>query len=333
MGFPFRIITLHHELPTLPIDYGEDDMKLLAFRKLAISSFLVVSLFILLGCGAFTSIFPPKVTATPAATPTRTPIPEPTLAPIPTSSLTGADVVTLKPICHTSMDGLSILKKDLKIPEHFSSNPLRQDSDFDVNQYFSVLTHLSMAPGYTLDYLYLSSGMGGRPQVYARKSADAQFKIIDEYQKFIEAQKASEGAYTPVFPDSDYLSKVKVDGSPEGYFQFVVLALLDNQFYLGWHANYNDTRVICDSSDLKRIDEELGFFKMKLPENVVEGTKQIEFVPGVLIGSDTVTIRVVTFSKWGGFKEHIFTLDKHAPYKAVDVKHIELIKYQVGIAF
>ena len=294
---------------------------------------LVLSLFAFLGCGVFNSVIEPLVSKTPAATPTKTAYPDPTLAPIPTSSLSGVKLVPVTPVCRTSVDGINTIRKDLKIPDHFIRSPLRQDSDFDVNQYFSVLTHLSMAPGYTLDYFIDSNGLGGRPAIYARKSTDAPFKNDADYSKSIDAQKASLGAYTPLNHDSDYLAQVHIDGSHEGYFQYAAMALLAGQFYLEWHANYNDTRIICDTSDLKLIDNELGFLNMKLPRNVAEASKKLDYTPGVSIDDQSVTVRFITFSKWGGFTENIFVLDKQSPFKAHDIRHIELVKYQVGIAF
>ena len=309
-------------------------MKKSSMRSMIKTLFLTTTLMTLLGCGVFPSLFSPKASATPSIPPTQPPISEPTLAPIPPSSLTGANVVAANPICRASLDGLYALRKNLKIPQHLLSTvPTRQDADFDPNQYFTILTHISMLPTYTLDFLYSSNGLGGHPQIYARNAAAAQFKTFEEYQQAVTAQRSAENAYTPINHDSDYLTRIQVDGSPQGYYQYVMMALLAGQFYLDWHANYNDTRILCGTGDLKLIDDDLGFFKVKLPQNVADASQTIDYTAGVLIGDDTVSLRVITFTKWGGFTENIFVVDKHSPYKVISARHIELIKYQVGIAF
>jgi hypothetical protein len=225
------------------------------------------------------------------------------------------------------------LKKGLKIPDHLYGNPLRQDADFDVNEYFKVLTHLSLQPGYTLDYLYFSDGLGGKPLVYARKSAEMPFKSYDAYLKSVGESRSSEASYTPLKNDTDYLKKIQIDGSEEGYYQYIILALLGDQFYLGWHGNYNDTRVLCDSGDIKLINNDLGGFNIKLPQDVADLSKTIDYKPRVLSGTQTVAVRLVTFSKWGGFIENVYVIDRQKPYKSISIKHIDLIKYNCGIAF
>ena len=72
---------------------------------------------------------------------------------------------------------------------------------------------------------------------------------------------------------------------------------------------------------------------MKLPQNVADASKNLDYTPGVLIGEKSVTVRLVTFSKWGGFSENIFVLDKQSPFKALDISHIYMVQYHVGIAF
>ena len=47
------------------------------------------------------------------------------------------------------------------VPEQLFNTGLKDGSELDVNQYFSVLPHLSMQEGYTLDYVYQNDGMAG----------------------------------------------------------------------------------------------------------------------------------------------------------------------------
>ncbi len=55
------------------------------------------------------------------------------------------------------------------VPRYLQQTDARKNgSEFDVSQFFTVLEHLSMESGYTLDYVYRFDGMGGSPVLYAR---------------------------------------------------------------------------------------------------------------------------------------------------------------------
>jgi len=120
---------------------------------------------------------------------------------------------------------MSALTGGLEFPANFQTeNPVKTGSEFDVMQYFRVLDHLSMQPGYVLDYVYRYDGMGGYPVLYVRPAGQPPYAT--------EADLAAGGDST------GYLDFVQTDDTPESYFQFVVLATMGSQFYLFWHANY-----------------------------------------------------------------------------------------------
>jgi hypothetical protein len=114
----------------------------------------------------------------------------------------------------------------------------RDQLEFDVNRYFSVFDHLSIQPGYTLDYVYLRDFGGAKPVVYAREiNADP----YDSYEAFVRANHSEiQGSHEKIKHAADYLRHIQIDDTPQGYFQFVVLSIMGDQFYLRWHANYND---------------------------------------------------------------------------------------------
>lgn len=59
-----------------------------------------------------------------------------------------------------TVDALRSLPSGYTVPKVSYSSPdsARLDGWFDVNDYFSVLNHLSMRPGYALDYIYHNIG-------------------------------------------------------------------------------------------------------------------------------------------------------------------------------
>jgi hypothetical protein len=82
-----------------------------------------------------------------------------------------------------------------------------------------------------------------------------------ETGKIIE--RVSQGIYVPMGGNlslenvaaqlyiPNYLSFVVPQDSPEGYFEYAAFAVLASQFYLDWHANYNDWQVLCNKDDVE----------------------------------------------------------------------------------
>ncbi|OGW12186.1 MAG: hypothetical protein A2W77_06850 [Nitrospinae bacterium RIFCSPLOWO2_12_39_16] len=86
-----------------------------------------------------------------------------------------------------------------KIPEHLmKKDAQRIGKEFDPNLYFTVLTHLTLVTGYTLDYVYRYTGFGGSPLLYVRQLDTPPLK--DSFNKFEEFWKEK--------PFQDELNKI-----------------------------------------------------------------------------------------------------------------------------
>ena len=261
------------------------------------------------GCGS---------AATPVATPAATP-----------GARQGA-------VCQqATIDALSALYATQKLPEHLmESEAVKTGQEFDVNEIFSVLTHLSMEPGYVLDYVYCYDSISGWPVLYARPEDQPAHATCSAL--FEEPDSAGgAGDETASDPWRAYLNHVHSDGTPEGFFEQAVLDLMGGQFYLYWHAGYNDTRVLCDRAALEDIVttfEEGGQFLAFTPEQR-KAALALDVQPQIEFGTDTVIIRVVTFSKWGGFEERTYTVERAAPNRIVSEERTKLVDYNCGIMF
>jgi hypothetical protein len=224
--------------------------------------------------------------------------------------------------CRLTMDAMTVLMSGLEFPANFQTeNPVKAGGEFDVMQYFKVLDHLSMQPGYVLDYVYHFDGMGGYPVLYARPAEQPPYPTEAD----LPASEASK----------KYLEYVQVDETPESYFQFVVLSMMGRQFYLYWHADYNDSQIVCERADVRRIlsslDGDFGYriaipswFKAFLLKNIS---------PSVKINSETVEVQLVTFTHWGGFYLQTYTLNRSVPHTIQDVQEKNLVPYDCGVMF
>jgi len=272
----------------------------------------------------------------PTATATLTPEPPPTVAipPVPTLSVDNQSALSMSSECRAVVDGLADLKKEIGLPEHFmSENPFRQSSDFDPNQYFHVLTHLNVASGNQLDYVYFTDELGGLPLIYARKSSSAPYLTYSGLLASFGEEISGERSYGELRHKYDYLEKIQIDQTPESYFEFVTLAFLGDQFYLWWHGLYNDAKILCDPSDMQYVYEDMKSFDLEFPTDVEDRIDKIDFTPFVAIDEKVVAVRFITFTKWGGFFENVYVMEKDNPTILLDVKFNSLIEYDCAINF
>jgi len=224
--------------------------------------------------------------------------------------------------CRLTVDAMSALIGGLEFPANFQAeNPVKTGGEFDVMKYFSVLDHLSLHSDYVLDYVYHFDGMGGYPVLYVRPASQPPYATEVD----LVAGNASK----------KYLDYVQIDDSPESYVQFVVLAMMGNQFYLYWHADYNDSQVVCEKSDVRRIVSGLnGDFGYRISLAAwVRAFLLNDVGPSVNIGEQTVEVRLVTFTLWGGFFQETYTLSRVMPHTIQDVQKKNLVPYECGVMF
>jgi hypothetical protein len=192
------------------------------------------------------------------------------------------------------------------------------EEGFDANEYFAVLSHLSIQDGYTLGYLYyLEEDFGGHPVLHARPS---QYATLAEY---IEAEQ-------PDLPsDHSYLDHIRIDGTAEGFFEFVVLRIIGEQFYLYWHSARNDAQIVCSKKALGALLDA----DPRLPADVKRRARALDVVPAVEMGDDAVVVKVVTFSDWGGFIQRSYTISREFPHKVLQEERETLVEYDSGVQF
>jgi hypothetical protein len=223
--------------------------------------------------------------------------------------------------CAETVAAIRALRADRPFPDYFNTeNPVKRGDEFDPNAYFTVLDGLSMEPGYALDFVYSYDGMGGYPTLLARPESSDPYLSWDDVPG----------------PGGDYLARVQADGTPESYFEFVVMKIMAPQFYLFWHASYNDLQIVCDQAALRGILDGISGGDTGLPMPLADRVRAWSLgglEPTVDIGEQSVTVRVVTFSRWGGFYEYTYTLSRAFPHTILSVEDKLLVPYDCGIMF
>jgi hypothetical protein len=223
------------------------------------------------------------------------------------------------PGCQATLDEFAALTQGLEIPAHLQeADAEKTGEEFDVHQYFTVLTHLSVEASYVLDYVYFYDSSDGWPIIYDRPYVN--------HSEYSEENALGES-------HNEYLGHVETDGSAEGYFEWVVLAIQGHQFYLGWHANYSDTTVLCSREAVERVIEQANDFGSQVTSEQEQRALELDIEPSVEFGRETVQVRIVTFTKWGGFFEEIFVISRDSPHRILEHTTEELVPYNCGVMF
>jgi len=191
-----------------------------------------------------------------------------------------------------------------KIPQALLETGIKQGDEFNANDYFKVLTHISMQEGYSLDYVY--------------QPPYASMEDVPENTEL-----------------GNYRDRLEIEDMEQGYFEYAVMDMLARQFYLNWHANYNDAEIVCDREAADAIIEGInsGDFGYKLDaKQKAQARAMTNIEPAVTLTGDSAIVEVVTFTKWGGFFRQTYTISRSFPH-TFEVKEENLVEYDCGIMF
>ena len=233
-----------------------------------------------------------------------------------------------------------------KAPDLFNEDVKKSDSEFKIDHYFDILDRIELEKGWRVDYLYLQERLGGEPIIIAYPELkETEYKeIINKINDNDLNYKARDYDLENIidtflnYEDVDnYLNHIKLDGSEESYLQFVILAELGSQFALFWHALYNDKEFVCTSeksekiiNKINRSDEEMDFMEDDIFD---EKLKKIDFKPQINIRNDKTVVRMVFFTKWGGFIEAKYQVKKSFPHNIIERETETLIEYDCGYVY
>jgi hypothetical protein len=205
---------------------------------------------------------------------------------------------------------------------------------FDVQSYFTVFTNISMQDGFVLDYAYpVDTSFAAHPTLYSRRADEAPFADSKELWNSPPGRISSNESYYARL----YSEHIVINGTEEGYLEYAALHLMGEQFYLSWHALYDDTEIVASKKvlesiinhkdDPKRIFDKAFSYKQKLQ------ACKIDLSPLVSAEGDVVTVSFLTFSKWGGFERLKLEIKKDFPHRILNEEREPLVDYSCGVVF
>lgn len=235
-------------------------------------------------------------------------------------------------------------------PELYNEGTKKFDSEFNINHYFDILDKIELEKRWLVDFLYLQDRMGGGPLIiaYPETKKTKYKKIIDKINDNDLNYKARDYDLENIidtflnYEDVDnYLNHTKLDGSEESYLQFVILAELGSQFSLFWHAAYNDKEFVCTPEKAEKIINRIGIVDEKIDnsdsqlfdQDTVERLREINFEPQININEDKAQVRLVFFTKWGGFIEAKYLVKKTFSHEIMERETETLVEYDCGFVY
>jgi hypothetical protein len=228
------------------------------------------------------------------------------------------------PYYQQTVDDFSAMIQPIRIGQ-----PESYPERFDAMEYFSVLDHLSMEPGYVLDHVWqpyaAAGGTDGHAVLYARPIG--QERDLAETEFWDEAYRTWQWQEYWYY----YLDHVQVDDTAEGFFQFTVLRVMGNQFYLYGHSEEFDDTVICNQTGLEAVLTMPDEFDQTPPQSVREEAEKLDLEPVIEMGEETVTVQLVVFTKWGGFEQHRYEINRSFPHRIISETVKTLVPYECGI--
>jgi hypothetical protein len=252
--------------------------------------------------------------------------------------------IDVENICKRSVWKIDVLHKNLGLPEHLTPydsagdivDPVLQEGDFNVSKYLDKLQYISIEEGHVLEYVYNFDGMGGYPILYVRQKTIQPFVNVSQWRD----------ASCSTTSCKNYLDDIVIDDTPEGYMQFVTLAIMGDQFYLWWHALYNDYQLIWNQNKMEKILETLpkagengaADDLYSINEDEAETLRGMDFTPTVLYNEanpNVVRVRVVVFTEWGGFVRRTYKIkrNKGSGSRIMNIQEKVMLEYSVDYVF
>lgn len=202
--------------------------------------------------------------------------------------------------------------------------PIKQFNQFDVNQYFSVLTHIRPPADQVLDYVL--SNNYGPPLLYLRNRTDPAFRDYDEY--LFKVGSKNELRYR----EEAIPTLLELDGTKESFMELIIFRGFAGKFHLPTNYYYLPPRgyVTTENEIEEIIAKNESWVGNRMTEEQITAARQISPSPVVAFNDkDSATVALISFS-CTGFVRNCYRISKTRPHKITDCSEW-LVKYDCGI--
>jgi hypothetical protein len=224
------------------------------------------------------------------------------------------------------VDRLIDITRDRELPPELLDPTLESGNTlFDANHLLLYMDHLSLREGFTLDFVYVLDANSGYPILYAHGENEASFEDYAAYRAVCDVANPPETC--------DYLNFVEGDGTETGYFQFVLLGMMSDQFYLYGEAQKNEVEVVADTIRIEGLADSV----LSTRDNTLAGWKlarqirKVDPAPIVTIEDEQVTVEVTWFTPASGLYRTVTVLTEDAPYQVLSKGTEQLVAFDLNV--
>jgi len=190
------------------------------------------------------------------------------------------------------LDGIFSLTNEL-VPILYERKGWDGPKLFDPNSFLDVFDKIRIKDGFVLDYVYDFLNVDAKPGIYTRAKDAPRILLSDGRREF----KQDPDIY------SKSMNHISFEKSPKGYFQYFLFLQMVGQFYLRWHANYDEVRFVFTKKQLEYINKMIPEIQslVKSYSEEAGGIDWDEFLsPKVEMSEKKVRVSAVRFTPWGG---------------------------------
>lgn len=170
--------------------------------------------------------------------------------------------------------------------------------------------------------------------LYGRKKDAPKLVSRELYEFLIEDAGIKQDVYLPS------IEVLRCNDTENGFIELAIFHLLGEQFYLAWHAAYNDAPLISSHAGMhKFLSDPNNFMRKKngtktvLPEGTIHKARAIDPTPQVAMSANSVTVKLLAFSNWKGFYWHAITFKRNPPHKAFHEERQVIVPYRCPVMF
>lgn len=236
---------------------------------------------------------------------------------------TSGSSTKLDPVyCENITDSIIALQNNAKSSGSFYSDGIKQGIELDVMEYFSVLTHIKMKAGYTLDYVYYNNGSAGYPLLYVRSGDETPLVNYAAYANY--NWETANAKFS-----KNYLEYISLDGTDEGYFEYAILSSMGQRFYLFWHAILNYKVVVCSYEELETaLNDDMSGEEYQ--KELKQQALNLDFRPVIEYQDQSVVLKIMTFKIFGGIYQESYYFSADYPYKFSSFQVQTIIEYSAN---
>jgi len=200
-----------------------------------------------------------------------------------------------------------------------SGDPADFEVGFDVNQYFDILTNLKTLSGYKLDYVYHHD----HPRIYGYSTLDSADKILQIRDNLHNSHDDND--------ELEYLSYVTAVDNEKGYFDFILLYIKANQFYIWDHGLYLINDIVTSYEMLIEHESKYTSWHFNFNYSEIDILNAQDFAPKVILKPDYAEVTVVLFSIWKGVRRNTYHISRTVPHNIKLVESEMIVDRVCGV--